>query len=447
MRYNQNIILIAPNVSKQLGGEAIKALQTFTHYKAINPNTHQITHARNRAELTHDLHLDNIHFVKEDWFDKFLWFSFVFRNFLNVWFSYKAVKLAEQLADDMRFDSSNTVIHQTGPNSPVVPRTLSKKYLNTFGPINGNIYYPKPFRDRETVFESLRRLLHMPAQLINSRFFRSLKNADLIFIAGGKRTEDSLKVGGCLSDNMVDTVDCGLEDTMFEQPRIEHDGENHRFVHYGRLVNFKCTDLVIKSLVKTQSSIKLDIIGSGPELNKCKKLVRALGLENRVKFIDWVEHSELYDVLKKYRGMVLPSIGDSNGIVVQEAMAYGLPVISLDWGGPQMLIEHGVDGYLIKPSSEDFVVDQMAQFMDEMAADGSKVEAMSIAARQKATQWRWSEVAQQWIGYYHNLVTSLANPLDYVSPLDLHAQSITKVAAVKNTDIIDDEFDDLGQVN
>jgi glycosyltransferase involved in cell wall biosynthesis len=75
--------------------------------------------------------------------------------------------------------------------------------------------------------------------------------------------------------------------------------------------------------------------------------VNRLGLHGRVKSKDWFpSHQDLMNSLSKYRGVVLPSIEDANGIVAQEAMALGLPAICLDWGGPDLLansIDHPYD--------------------------------------------------------------------------------------------------------
>ena len=150
----------------------------------------------------------------------------------------------------------------------------------------------------------------------------------------------------------------------------------------------------------------LDIVGTGPELESCKALVQQLGLRDRVKFLGWyTKHSELVDSFERYRGVVLPSIEDANGIVIQESMAIGLPPICLDWGGPQLLIDHEQSGYLIEPRSRDFITTQLALYMDQLGEDGELAEAFSIAARRKADSWRWSEVARSWIDAYGKLAT------------------------------------------
>lgn len=391
------IILIAPNVSEQMGGEAIKALQIFQEFKKIHPNTIQITHERNEQELSGRLKLQDVYYIRDTWVSVTLWKTKVLGFLIGLWFCKKAVRLAEQIAKERGFDGKATVIHQTEPNSPVMPRFISKKHVNVFGPINGNIYYPALFRDHEKLAARLRRVLHFPFQKLNRVFFRDLSRADLIFTAGGDRTRTSLLAGGCQPQKLMDTVDCGIRDAILDRPRITHQGVNGRFVHFGRLVFHKCTFLIIKSLAKTQHPVTLDIIGAGPELENCKQLVKDLNLTERVRFLGWYKsHNDLLDSLSQYRGVVLPSIEDANGIVIQESMALGLPAVCLDWGGPQLLVDHGKTGYLIEPKTVDQITSKMAEHLDTLSQDGALAESMSLRSRATASEWRWSEVAAKW---------------------------------------------------
>jgi glycosyltransferase involved in cell wall biosynthesis len=174
-----------------------------------------------------------------------------------------------------------------------------------------------------------------------------------------------------------------------------------RFVHFGRLVFHKGTSLIIESLAQTQQAILLDVIGRGPELERCQHLAHELGIYNRVQFLDWFkDRRALFDSLSQYRGLLLPSLEDANGMVVQEAMAIGLPVICLDWGGPQLLIEDEETGYLIAPESKAYIVEKMAEYLDRLSQDGTLAEKMGLAGRNRAKDWCWSRVADDWLRLY-----------------------------------------------
>ncbi len=399
MTENLLLILIAPNVSEQMGGEAIKALQSFQELKKLHPETLQITHARNRAEVAR-LGLKDVLFVEDSALAIFLWRSVVFRMGIDVWFGVCAMRLAEQIARD-RKHQGQVVIHQVEPNSPVVPRILSNQHTHVFGPINGNIYYPPIFRNHEGLSAKLRRITHLPLQRLNRLRPGGLKRADQILVAGGERSLVSLRAAGCSEPILQQTLDCGIKDELLDRPRITHEGVNLRFVHVGRLVFFKGTHLVIEALAKTQNDVCVDIVGRGPQLETCRALVQRLGLERRVRFLDWYASQDAFlKTLPDYRGMVLPSLEDSNGIVIQEAMAAGLPPVCLDWGGPALLIDHERTGFLIAPTSVDHITTGIARCLDRLATDHELAESMSKAGRSAASEWRWSKLAASWLAGY-----------------------------------------------
>jgi glycosyltransferase involved in cell wall biosynthesis len=395
------VILIAPNVSEQMGGEAIKALQIFREIKRIHPCTIQITHERCRSELSDRIRLLDVHYVRDTWLSLLLWRTKIFRMLLDPWFCRRAIQMAEQIAMDRGLVGDAVIIHQTEPNSPAMPRFVSHRHSNIFGPVNGNIYYPKIFRMNESLSATFRRIFHMKVQRFNRIFFHDLSRADAVLCAGGSRTRSSLEAAGCPPRIIFDSVDCGVSDNLLDRERAQHAGINLRFAHYGRLVFHKGTALAIESLTKTTHPICLDIIGSGPELETCKELVAGLGLQERVRFIDWFpSHQDLIDSLYQYRGVVLPSIEDANGIVVQEAMALGLPPVCLNWGGPQLLIQDGVSGYLIEPNTKTSIVTEIAAALDRLANEPDLAERLSTAAKTRAERWRWSKLAKSWLAMY-----------------------------------------------
>jgi glycosyltransferase involved in cell wall biosynthesis len=396
------VVLIAPNVSEQMGGEAMKALHILRELRRVLPDTLQVTHDRNRAEIAR-LGLSGVHFVSDTRVSLMLWRMVMLRAALGPWFSWKAVRLAERLAEVHATPGRQVVIHQVEPNSPVMPRWLSRRYPNVLGPINGNIYYPRLFRHHESFSAGMRRRLHMPLQWLRRCLPPLRRNAEMVLVAGGQRTRESLLAAGIDEKTLVDTVDCGVPEAMLARPRLVHRGVNLRFVHFGRLVFHKGTALAIRALAHTRLPIELDVVGRGPELGACRQLVEELRLQERVRFLDWYErHDDLIASFGAYRGMVLPSIEDANGIVVQEAMALGLPPVCLDWGGPQLLVKDGDSGFLVRPDSLDAITRGIADCLDRLAEDPALAERMSMAARSQAADWRWPEVVQQWLSLYRS---------------------------------------------
>jgi len=395
-----DVILVAPNVSEQMGGEAIKALHIYLELEKKGISVQQVTHSRVKQELDRKFPQMRVTYVYDTVLQKIL-YRLRMGLFLHLIFTYAARRRVLALLKD----KPNAIIHFTSPVSPVLPYPALANAHVVIGPLNGNIHYPRAFRDRETMTYKLRRWFHPFLQFGHRISFSGKRNADALLVAGGRRTYDSLMMAGCKEEQFVDSIDSGVLSRLYETKRATQSGINFRFFHNGRLVKHKGTELIIKSLLLTKHPVELDIIGRGPELERLRALTSSLSLDGRVKFIEWIEdHSKLADMLRQYRGFVFPSLAEANGIVVQEAMVQGLPVVALDWGGPSLLVTPAT-GVLIQPLGEEHVIQQLAGSLDRLAEDGDLAEKMSIEARARAFRngYLWPGIIENWINVYRKV--------------------------------------------
>jgi len=408
-----NFILVSPNVSEQMGGEAIMALQICLELTERGARVHQVTHERVKAELDREFPGIRVSYVRDTWAQKMAYRVGLFSPLLSavisgplisIIFQRRAVRLVQALLRDY----PQSIVHFTSPVSPVLPHFRIPNATVVIGPLDGNIHYPPGLRNREPIGYRVQRRLHPVLQFLNRVLFSGKRHANVLLVAGGERTRQSLLTAGCREEHFVNSMCSGVPDLLYETPRITHSGRNLRFVHNGRLVSHKGVDLIIKSLQRTRNPIELDIIGRGPELDKLKVLSREPSLQNRVRFVDWVaDHRDLAGALRRYRAFVFPSLAEAHGIVVQEAMVMGLPVIALNWGGPSLLVTPET-GILIEPLGEEYVIDKLAEAMDSLAEDGDLAERMSYAGRQHAVEneFLWSSIIREWSTHYMRLVNS-----------------------------------------
>ena len=85
----------------------------------------------------------------------------------------------------------------------------------------------------------------------------------------------------------------------------------------------------------------------------------------------------------------------------------GLPVVAVNWGGPQQLID-AANGILIEPESEEHIARELAKAMQSLGNDPQRAEAISSAARHRAEQlgFSWPMLLQSWLRIYERLVSS-----------------------------------------
>jgi len=103
-------------------------------------------------------------------------------------------------------------------------------------------------------------------------------------------------------------------------------------IYAGRLMKHKNIDILIKSVYlakKEFPDIKVVIIGNGPEKAKLKNLTKRLNLEKNIKFRNFMLKEQVYSFMKSSKLFVLPSVLEGFGIIVIEANACGLPVITV----------------------------------------------------------------------------------------------------------------------
>jgi glycosyltransferase involved in cell wall biosynthesis len=302
-------------------------------------------------------------------------------------------------------DFDPDVVHYTSPISPVLPYFRLSGRAVVIGPLNGNVAHPPAFRDREPRGKLIGRWILAPLQAVLGQLFRGKREA-LLLVSGGERTVRALELGGCSRDRMVATLDCGIPDSLVDRTRITHDGVNRRFVHLGRLVAYKGCDLAIRAVAAADPGTTLDIIGDGEERAALEALVCDLSIEDRVTFMGWLPAGEaLYDRLADYRGLVLPSLAEANGIAFQEAMMLGLPIICVDWAGPKELLssEHAI---MVAPTGQDEVVAGVAAAMNELGSDGDRAEALAARAHRRAMDlgFRWRDLLGRWQDVYRRAI-------------------------------------------
>ncbi len=102
-----------------------------------------------------------------------------------------------------------------------------------------------------------------------------------------------------------------------------------------------------------------------------------LGILDRIKFIHRPSQDELIKIYQNAYAFLLSSDEEGLGVVILEAMACGVPVVATRCGGPEGIITHGADGYLV-PISDSVA---MASHVEQLLNDSSLRDAMGVQAR------------------------------------------------------------------
>lgn len=97
----------------------------------------------------------------------------------------------------------------------------------------------------------------------------------------------------------------------------------------------------IKLMLKMSSSVRLTVIGDGPEMSSLQKLVKDLGIEGNINFIGYVPHLNIMEYYKMADVFVHPCLfPEPFGRTIIEAMSLGLPCIVSNMGAPPEIVSN-----------------------------------------------------------------------------------------------------------
>lgn len=168
--------------------------------------------------------------------------------------------------------------------------------------------------------------------------------------------------------------------------RNEREINNNSFVigFVSRLAPEKNTDFLahaVSSFVKKQSNSHFMLVGDGPSEFTIQKIFKENGLENRLHVLGTLSGRELVDAYHAMDVFVFASKTETQGMVVSEAMAAGIPVIALDANGVREIVSDHYNGRLLKQENEKKFVNALMWYLmlDEHEKDTLKKNALKTA--------------------------------------------------------------------
>jgi len=136
----------------------------------------------------------------------------------------------------------------------------------------------------------------------------------------------------------------GMKKKFVEAKQIEEKkSDTFTLISVGRLIYIKNFRLTILSFAKflennpNLTNVQLQIIGDGEDRKSLEKLVEKLKIDKYVEFLGKVTRQEVLEQFSKVDLFLFPTL-ESAGFVILEAMSYALPIIAMDYGGPQQFI-------------------------------------------------------------------------------------------------------------
>jgi glycosyltransferase involved in cell wall biosynthesis len=312
------------------------------------------------------------------------------------------------------------IVHRTIPLTPTAPSLLASRCRRAgvpfiLGPLNGGLPWPKGFdhvRRQEREWLSYVRSFY---KLLPG--YHSTRRDASAIIAGSRDVIEQMPAK--YINKCVYVPENAIDMSRFVTRRTRLATRPIRGVFIGRLVPYKGAGMVLNAAVDLirDGSLRLDIIGDGPEMAELKQIVEREGIGEGVTFLGWVEHTQIADHLVNSDLFIFPSIREFGGGAVLEAMAVGVVPVIVDYGGPPELATEET-AYLIPMGNRSKIIERLREVLTAIAKDPTQIEEKSRAAIRRIERFfTWDAKAEQISGIYQWVLGQRPTKPDYSIPL------------------------------
>ena len=230
-------------------------------------------------------------------------------------------------------------------------------------------------------------LLRVPDEVLERQLIRAVGQCDLV-ITMGSRTIDFFQGRGV--NTRFEIVPGGIDGVRYQDR-----GEPKTFdlIFVGQLIPIKRVDLfleIVKCVAEKHPDVNAVVVGTGRLEESLRAMAFQLGIQDRVTFAGY--QADVAPWLNKSKLLLLTSDSEGLSLAMMEAMLCGLPCIVSDVGELGELIEHGVNGYLVKERSAP----AFSECVVPLLQDNQMWQRLSGAARVSAARYETPATTERW---------------------------------------------------
>ena len=234
------------------------------------------------------------------------------------------------------------------------------------------------------------------------------KGASIILAANKDTAELARNLG---SERVAFFQDSGIDASVISQDTSrDWDWPELEVAWVGRMFALKGVGLALKALaqVKQRASIRMTLVGDGPERAGLERMASTLGIDHALNWTGAISWSEVINRLDRAHVLIFPSLRESGGAQLLEAMARGVPILTLDHQGgrDQVPPEAGIKVPVRDPRR---VARDLADTMVQLAHDRDRLREMSAIGHRYAREQTWDVKAEQMEQIYRQAL-SMAPP-------------------------------------
>ncbi len=295
------------------------------------------------------------------------------------------------------------LLHHVSWSTIAIPPPFWKLPVRSvWGPIGGGQFFPTALNSllhQKRIREGFRSL-YVGLLPFSPRLRKSLASVSIVLVTNFE-TRNLLKRAGAASVELF--LDCGVTGSPIESTSRQT-GERVTLLWAGRLEPTKGLVVAIRALAECNDrQTCLLVAGSGSDRARMEDLTRELGLTNRVNFLGRIPHEDMPALFQRCDAFLFTSLRDSFGSVVLEAMAHGLPVVTLNHQGMRAFIPDDA-AIKIPVTTPERIIRDFALAIESLVSNPSSMRRMSRAASLFANEQTWTHRAEMMNTIYDELV-------------------------------------------
>jgi glycosyltransferase involved in cell wall biosynthesis len=430
------VLLVAENISLRLSGETLVPYYYLEGFRKSGIEAWAICHVRVREALREDLDpalFARISFVEDSWLQRSIfavaqWFPYrvedlIFNQIIHILTQFKMRGAVRRLIAEDRID----VVFEP---APIAPKALSFLYgLSApvvIGPMSGGMDLPAAFQDMES--PGVRGAISMARSLAGRLHgvVRGKPRAAALIIANAQ-TREALPPNVRGKIHML--FESGVDIARWE-PRTYADAQPTgpvRFIFCSRFVDWKGIRYLVDAFLPLarEGNVHLDLVGDGELFDEIARQIALSGVSDAIQLHGRLPLEDYTALLRETDVYVTPSLRECGGMAMLEAMAIGLPVIGVDWGGAAQYTTSDC-AILVPPSSKKALVDGLTSAMRKLAKSYPLRRNLGEGARKHVidADLSWQSKADQVATILHDTVAEYRRvPASQSQPA--HGQQLT----------------------
>ena len=270
-----------------------------------------------------------------------------------------------------------------------------------YGPVGGAQEIPECLASYACGHEKSERFRSLMNRLCPSfpGYRRALRHAAVVYSSNDETTAClSAKMRPTDRDKLVQMTELCVDEqyVAHRDGLCKVPGERVHIIVSGRLIYRKGVALLLDAIgcIQTEQPYVVDIFGEGDQLDKLVHQAQENGIADRVKFHGKVSFEQMQSRYREADIYVLPSLRETTGTAVFEAMANKLPVVSLKQNGVKHIVEPNM-GILVDLKSKDQVLNDLADALKLLIENPKLRQDMGQAGYVKIKEsFTWSCRAQ-----------------------------------------------------